>query len=61
MLFRSELSLSLEGNPEFTASIMLAYAKTAVRMNDRGITGAFTVFDIPPSELFPEWVGEGLL
>ena len=57
----AELSLSLEGNPEFTASIMLAYAKAAVRMNGNGITGAFSVFDIPPSELLTGWVGEGLL
>jgi len=42
-----EYSLKLESNPEFTASIMTAYARAAYRMSQEGIFGAKTVFDIP--------------
>jgi diaminopimelate dehydrogenase len=48
-----EFSLKLDSNPEFTASIMLTYARAAYRLNQEGITGAKTVFDIPPSYLTP--------
>ena len=42
-----EFSLSLESNPEFTGSIMAAYARAAFRMAREGIFGAKTVLDIP--------------
>jgi diaminopimelate dehydrogenase len=42
-----EFSLKLESNPEFTAGILVAYARAAVRMNKEGNTGAKTVFDVP--------------
>ena len=42
-----ELSLKLESNPEFTGSVMLAYARAALRMSREGNFGAKTVFDIP--------------
>lgn len=48
-----EFSLKLDSNPEFTASVLVAYARAAVRMNREGIRGAKTVFDIPLSYLSP--------
>jgi len=48
-----EFSLKLESNPEFTGSIMVAYARAAFRMSQEGIFGAKTVFDIPPVYLSP--------
>lgn len=49
-----EFSLKLENNPEFTASVLLAYARAVHRLNKEGQTGARTVFDIPLSYLSPE-------
>jgi len=46
-----EYSLKLDSNPEFTASVLVACARAAVRMNADGMTGAKTVFDIAPSYL----------
>ena len=46
-----EFSLKLDSNPEFTASVLLAYARAAARLAERGEVGARTVFDIPPSLL----------
>jgi len=46
-----EFSLNLESNPEFTGSIMVAYARAAYRMAKEGLYGAKTVFDIPLSYL----------
>jgi len=43
-----ELSLTLDSNPEFTASILLAYARAAHRLAAKGESGARTAFDIPP-------------
>ena len=43
-----EYSLKLDSNPEFTGSVMAAYARAAYRMSRDGIFGAKTVFDIPP-------------
>ena len=48
-----EYRLKLDSNPEFTASVLVAYARAAIRMAAAGITGAQTVFDIPPSYLSP--------
>jgi len=42
-----EFSLKLESNPEFTGSVMVAYARAAARMSSEGIHGAKTVFDVP--------------
>lgn len=50
---RMEFSLSLESNPEFTASILVAYARAVGRMAKEGQTGARTVFDIPFGYLSP--------
>lgn len=46
-----EYSLKLESNPDFTASVIVAYARAAYRMNKEGMTGCKTVFDIPPAYL----------
>lgn len=44
-----EFSLKLDSNPEFTGSILLAYARAAYRMYNEGMKGAKTIFDIPIS------------
>jgi len=46
-----EFSLKLDSNPEFTGSVLLAYARAVYRMWERGITGAKTVFDVAPADL----------
>lgn len=48
---RIEFSLSLDSNPEFTSSVMVAYARAIARMAKEGKTGACTVFDVPPAYL----------
>ncbi len=50
---RIEYSLTLGSNPEFTASVLVAYGRAAARMNNEGISGAKTVFDVPPAYLSP--------
>jgi len=49
-----EYSLKLESNPEFTSSVLLAYARAAYRLSKAGESGAKTVFDIPPIMLSPK-------
>ena len=49
-----EYSLKLDSNPEFTASVIVAYARAAVRLNKKGETGCKTVLDIPPALLSAE-------
>ena len=46
-----EYSLKLDSNPEFTASVLVAFARAAVRLNKEGVSGGKTVFDIPPAYL----------
>ncbi|MBQ7574692.1 MAG: diaminopimelate dehydrogenase [Clostridia bacterium] len=46
-----EYSLKLDSNPEFTASVIVAYARAAYRLNNEGQIGAKTVFDIAPAYL----------
>jgi diaminopimelate dehydrogenase len=46
-----EFSLKLESNPEFTSSVLLAYARAVFRLNREGNIGAKTIFDIPPRYL----------
>ena len=48
-----EYSLKLDSNPEFTASVIVAYARAAYRMNQEGMNGCKTVFDVPPAYLSP--------
>ena len=46
-----EYSLKLDSNPEFTSSVLVAYARAAYRMNKEGQSGAKTVFDVAPAYL----------
>jgi len=46
-----EFSLKLDSNPEFTASVLVAYARALTRLSARGIYGCKTVLDIAPSDL----------
>lgn len=46
-----EYSLKLDSNPEFTASVIVAYARAAYRLSNEGQTGCKTVFDIAPAYL----------
>ena len=46
-----EYNLKLDSNPEFTSSVLIAYARAAFRLNKEGQSGAKTVFDIPPAYL----------
>ncbi|MDY0408868.1 diaminopimelate dehydrogenase [Paracerasibacillus soli] len=48
-----EFSLALDSNPKFTASVLVAYARAAFKLNQFGETGAKTAFDIPLSFLSP--------
>lgn len=59
-----EYSLKLDSNPEFTASVILAYARAAYRLNGEGVSGCKTVFDIAPaylSALSPEEIRRTML
>lgn len=49
-----EYSLKLGSNPEFTSSILVAYARAAYRLHKEGSMGAKTVFDIAPAYLSPK-------
>ena len=46
-----EYSLKLDSNPEFTASVLIAYARAIYRLKEKGDFGCKTVFDIPPALL----------
>lgn len=48
-----EYKLTLDSNPEFTASVLCAYARAVSRMNAKGDTGCKTVFDVAPAQLSP--------
>lgn len=50
----AEFSLKLDSNPEFTASVLVAYARAIYRMQNQGLTGAITVLDVPISLLSPK-------
>ena len=46
-----EYSLKLDSNPEFSSSVLIAYARACYRLASEGRFGAKTVFDVPPSYL----------
>lgn len=46
-----EYSLKLDSNPEFTSSVLVAYARAAYRMSVEGQSGCKTVLDVPPAYL----------
>ena len=48
-----EYSLKLDSNPEFTSSILVAFARAVHKLHTRGVTGCKTVFDIAPADLSP--------
>lgn len=48
-----EYSLKLDSNPEFTASVLVAYARAINKLYSRGDYGCKTVFDIAPADLSP--------
>ena len=48
-----EYNLKLDSNPEFTACVLTAYARAAYRMNQEGMKGCKTVFDVAPAYLSP--------
>jgi len=59
-----EYSLKLDSNPEFTSSVLVAYARAAYRMQKEGQSGCKTVFDVAPSYLSarsPEELRKNLL
>ncbi len=49
-----EFALTLDSNPEFTASVLTAYARAAYRLAAHGHRGAATIFDVPPAWLSPK-------
>ena len=44
-----EFNLKLDSNPEFTTSVLVAYARAAYRLNQEGNNGCKTIFDIAPA------------
>ena len=48
-----EYSLKLDSNPEFTASVLVAYARAVYKAASRGECGCKTVFDVAPADLSP--------
>ena len=48
-----EYKLTLDSNPQFTASVLVACARAATKMKARGITGCQTIFDVAPADLSP--------
>lgn len=50
---KMEFKLKLNSNPEFTGSVLVAYARAAYRMKQKGEIGAGTVLDVPPILLYP--------
>lgn len=53
-----EFGLKLESNPEFTSSVLIAYARAAYKLANEGQKGARTVFDIPFGYLSPKSAAE---
>lgn len=49
-----EYRLTLGSNPEFTAGVLVAYARAVHRLNASGQVGAHTVFDVAPGLLSPK-------
>jgi len=48
-----EYKLTLDSNPQFTASVLVACARASIKMKARGITGCQTIFDAAPADLSP--------
>ena len=59
-----EYSIKLDSNPEFTANVVIAFARAVYRMRQRGEVGCKTVFDIAPADMInltPQEIREKLL
>ena len=48
-----EYKLDLDSNPQFTASVLIACARAAIKMHARGVVGCQTIFDAAPADLSP--------
>ena len=48
-----EYKLTLDSNPQFTASVLVACARAAMKMKARGAAGCYTIFDVAPADLSP--------
>ncbi|MDD6082217.1 MAG: diaminopimelate dehydrogenase [Oscillospiraceae bacterium] len=46
-----EFSLKLDSNPEFTSSVLAAFARAAYKLNAEGVSGCRTIFDVAPAYL----------
>ena len=46
-----EYKLTLDSNPQFTSSVLVACARAAMKMRSRGITGCQSIFDIAPADM----------
>ncbi len=53
-----EYKIELGANPDFTANVLIAFARAAYRLNKEGQSGARTVVDIPPAYLSPKAAAE---
>ncbi|MFA7624881.1 MAG: diaminopimelate dehydrogenase, partial [Pusillimonas sp.] len=53
-----EFGLKLGSNPEFTASVLVAYARAAYRLRQQGAVGAMSVLDIAPGLISPKSAAE---
>ena len=49
-----EFSIKLDSNPEFTSSVLVAYARAAYKLSKEGAYGAKTIFDVAPGYLSPK-------
>ena len=49
-----EYKLQLDSNPEFTSSVLVAYARAAYRLHKEGQRGCKTIFDVAPAYLHPK-------
>jgi diaminopimelate dehydrogenase len=49
-----EFRIQLDSNPEFTASVLTAYARAAYKLSKEGSVGAKTIFDVAPGYLSPK-------
>lgn len=55
---KMEFNLKLDSNPEFTSSVLIAYARAVHRLSKERRNGAITVFDIPLGYLSPKTMDE---
>ena len=48
-----EYKLTLDSNPQFTSSVLVACARAVMKLHERGCTGCHSLFDIAPADLIP--------